>query len=74
MIIPVEQLNLATLDTIIEEYILREGTDYGLEECSFAEKQAQIKAQLRDGIIVLVYSELHQSVNILPASQFNANE
>ncbi|MDG1733714.1 MAG: YheU family protein [Thalassotalea sp.] len=74
MIIPIEQLDSDTLDNIIQEYILREGTDYGLQECSMEQKIAQIKAQLKTKKIVLVFSELHETINILPFEQFNANE
>lgn len=70
MIIPIDQLSSDVLDSIIKEYILREGTDYGANECSMAVKQEQVKAQLTVGNIVLVYSELHQTVNILPYDKF----
>lgn len=70
MIIPLEQLNEDTLNAIIKEYILREGTDYGAVDATEANKIAQIKSQLKLGSAVLVYSELHESVNILPKEQF----
>lgn len=70
MIIPLEQLNEDTLNAIIKEYILREGTDYGAVDATEANKIAQIKLQLKQGSAVLVYSELHESVNILPKEQF----
>jgi len=70
MIIPLEQLNEDTLYAIIEDYILREGTDYGAVDASKKDKIAQVKLQLKQGSAVLVYSELHESVNILPREQF----
>ena len=70
MIIPLEQLNEDTLIAIIKEYILREGTDYGAIDVTEADKISQIKSQLKQGSAVLVYSELHESVNILPKEQF----
>lgn len=70
MIIPLAQLNEDTLNAIIKEYILREGTDYGAVDVTEADKIAQIKLQLKQGSAVLVYSELHESVNILPKEQF----
>ena len=74
MIIPLEQLNSDTLTAIIEDYILREGTDYGAIDASKKDKISQVKRQLEQGSAVLVYSELHESVNILPAEQFNQQE
>jgi uncharacterized protein YheU (UPF0270 family) len=66
MIIPIDELPSATLDAIIEEFVLREGTDYGANECSLVEKIAQVKNQLLTGAVVLVFSELYETVNIVP--------
>ncbi len=71
MIIPLEQINEDTLIAIIEDFILREGTDYGEIDASKEEKIAQVKVQLQQGSAVIVYSELHESINILPREQFN---
>lgn len=71
MIIPLEQINEETLTAIIEDFILREGTEYGVIDASKADKIAQVKLQLKQGSAVIVYSELHESVNILPREQFD---
>ncbi|MGL5799848.1 MAG: YheU family protein [Plesiomonas sp.] len=73
MIIPWQQINPDTLNNLIEAFILREGTDYGAQECSLAEKTAQIQRQLESGIIVLVWSELHESLNIMLKRDFNGD-
>ena len=70
MIIPVNSLPAPTLNNIIESFILREGTDYGREDFSFEDKKEDVKKQLMMGTAVLVYSELHETVNIMPAEQF----
>jgi uncharacterized protein YheU (UPF0270 family) len=70
MIIPLEQLPAETLLAIIEDFILREGTEYGAEDISKQAKISQVMKQLEQGNAVLVYSELHESVNILPSEQF----
>ena len=74
MIIPLEQINDETLTAIIEDFILREGTDYGVIDATKEDKIAQVKLQLQQGSAVIVYSELHESVNILPKEQFNNEE
>lgn len=71
MIVPWQQLNPETLESILEEFIMREGTDYGEHEVSLAHKKEQLQEQLRRGDIVLVYSELHETVNLMPASEFS---
>lgn len=69
MIIPVTAISDVALDAIIESFVLREGTDYGVYEISFAEKIAQVKEQLTRGVLVLVFSDLHQTVNIMSKNQ-----
>ncbi len=71
MIIPITELSTDVLHSIVESFVLREGTDYGAVEISLAEKVEQVLQQLHDGEIVLVYSELYESVDIVDAQHFN---
>ncbi|MTD29168.1 YheU family protein [Erwinia sorbitola] len=71
MIIPWKDLDNETLDNLIESYVLREGTDYGEQERSLKQKVDDVRRQLHSGEVVLVWSELHESVNIMPRSQFH---
>jgi uncharacterized protein YheU (UPF0270 family) len=71
MQIPWQQIDTATLDNIIEAFVLREGTDYGVDEKSLAEKVEDVREQLRSGEAILVWSELHETVNIMPRADFN---
>ncbi|MDU2481039.1 MAG: YheU family protein [Klebsiella sp.] len=66
MIIPWQDLDPETLDNLIESFVLREGTDYGEHE-----RVADVKQQLKRGEAVLVWSELHETVNIMPRALFN---
>jgi len=72
MIIAIEDLSQQALYGVIEAFILREGTDYGEIEISLDEKIAQVHQQLVLGNLVLVFSDLHQTVNIMPKEQFAA--
>ncbi len=47
-----------------ECFVLREGTDYGAEEVALDVKVQQVLNRLKSGEAVLVYSELHESVDI----------
>lgn len=69
MQIPWQELNADTLQALIEEFVLREGTDYGEQEVPFATKVAQVQAQLERNEIVIVWSELHETVTIMPRDQ-----
>ncbi len=64
MIIPWQGIAPETLENLIREFILREGTDYGEIEISLDEKIEQVKALLVSGEAVIMYSELHESVDI----------
>lgn len=70
MIIPWKDLDTETLDNLIESFVLREGTDYGEQERSLTQKVDDVRRQLNSGEVVLVWSELHESVNIMPRGQF----
>jgi len=70
MIVPWQNINADTLNHLLEEFASRDGTDYGTQETSLADKVAQLKIQLQQKQIVVVYSELHESVNIVLAEQF----
>lgn len=72
MIIPHQELDPSTLNNLIEHYILREGTDYGEHEFSTEEKITHVKAQLVSGDALIVFSQLHESVNIVTKAQFQA--
>ena len=46
MIIPYKQISPDALQGLIEEFITREGTDYGEMEFSLAQKVSQVERQL----------------------------
>ena len=71
MIIPWKELDAETLDNLIESFVLREGTDYGEQERSLAQKVEDVRRQLITGEAVLVWSELHETVNIMPRGRIN---
>ncbi len=70
MIIPWQELEADTLENLIETFVLREGTDYGEQERSLVQKVADVRRQLERGDVVLVWSELHESINIMPKGEF----
>ena len=71
MIIPWQEIDAQTLDNLIESFVLREGTDYGEHERSLEQKVADVKRQLQRGEAVLLWSELHETLNIMPRGQFH---
>ena len=65
--IPVERLNPETLQGVVEEFITREGTDYGKREVPFDTKLRQVKNLLESGMAVLIYDTETQTCNIFLA-------
>lgn len=63
--IPIEQLSEETLKNVIDEFILREGTDYGALDATMERKRKDIMDQLKNGKARLVYDEESESVTFI---------
>lgn len=70
MIIPWQELPEQTLINIVESVILREGTDYGAQERSFEQKRDELLRKIRSNNAVIVWSELHESIDIKNKTEF----
>lgn len=62
--IPYERLSAEVLSKIIEEFVLREGTDYGDVEFSLEQKIDQVRRQLQHGKVVVVFDPESESVSL----------
>ncbi|AMX02803.1 YheU family protein [Microbulbifer thermotolerans] len=67
MIIPFQQLDPDTLQNLLEEYVTREGTDYGERELSLSDKVANLRRQLQSGEVVIWFEPGEESVNLVLA-------
>ena len=65
------QLSQEALDGVIEDFINREGTDYGLQEYTLEQKRQQVLNQLKAGVAVIVFDHDSQSVSILHKDQLS---
>ena len=65
MEIPHNQVPEQTLLAIIEEFISREGTDYGHRENTLDEKVEKDKSQLLNGEIKLMFDSETSSCNLV---------
>jgi hypothetical protein len=66
-IIPVGKLSTKALQGVIEEFISRNGTDYGAMEASLETNIRQVKSKLKDGSAVLVFDDETETTNIFLA-------
>lgn len=62
-----DDLSPEALRGLIEEFVTRDGTDYGAVERGVEEKIAQVLAQLRSGEARLVFDLETETANIAPA-------
>lgn len=60
-----DQLEPGTLRAVIESFVLREGTDYGLHETSLEVKVAQVLRQVHRGDAHVTFDPGTASVNIV---------
>ncbi|MDX2465318.1 MAG: YheU family protein [Porticoccus sp.] len=68
--IPLGRLPPELLAAIIEEYICREGTDYGANEVSLETKIQQLKKQISRGDIVITFDQETETCNLLTKEMF----
>lgn len=65
MIIPYDQLNPDTLQSLVEEFVSRDGTDYGDKEVPLDVKVQQVVSKLKSGEAVILFSESKGLCNIV---------
>jgi uncharacterized protein len=66
--IPVNRLSPEALQGVIEEFISRDGTDYGEIEVSRETKFKQVKYKLETGSAVLIFDDETETTNIFLAN------
>lgn len=72
VMVPHGSLSAEALRGVIEEFITREGTDYGVKEHSLAEKHDQVARQLAAGEVVIVFDVETESVTLVRREQLRA--
>jgi hypothetical protein len=63
--IPYHQLSSEALHGVIEEFVTRDGTDYGEVEVPLSTKIAQVMAQIKSGKAVIVFDQETESCTVL---------
>jgi hypothetical protein len=67
IVVPAAQLSPEALDGLIEEFVTREGTDYGHAEPSLADKRRAVMRQIDAGEVVIAFDPTTESTNLVPA-------
>jgi len=66
--IPHTQLSNHALNAVVEEFVTRDGTDYGEHETPLETKVAQVLNQLTSGKAVIVFDPETETCNILKST------
>ena len=67
-IIPVNKLSSHALKGVIEEFISRNGTDYGELEAPMETNFRQVKNKLESGSAILIFDDETETTNIFLAN------
>ena len=65
-IIPWRELSSEALNRLIEEFVSREGTEYGEQEVSLASKVREVISQLESGTVAVVFESETGTASVVP--------
>jgi len=71
--ISTDQISPEALRGLIEEFVTRDGTDYGAVERNVEEKIVQVSAQLASGEARLVFDPTTETTNIVMARDLSSS-
>ncbi len=69
LVIPFHQLSSEALEGIIDDFVCREGTEYGWQDYSLEQKREQVLKQLQSGQASLLFDPIQQSCHIVLTDQ-----
>lgn len=72
VIVPHTSLSTDALDGLVEEFITREGTDYGLEEHSLDSKRRSVLRQIERGEVLIVFDLEAESTTLVHRDELPA--
>ncbi len=68
-----ELLSEDILKAVIEDFILREGTDYGSVDYSLDDKVRQVKKQIQKGDVKIVFDQSTETISLMNKSVFKTS-
>lgn len=72
MIVPWQDLSAEALQGLVEEYVSRDGTDYGEREVPLHERVEDVKRLLAAGHAVIWYDEATETVSIFSREEMRS--
>ena len=74
MIIPYSELSEDALHALIEDFVTRDGTDYGEDEMSMQDKAAHLLALLKAGELLISYNEESHSCGLVTKDEVSSEK
>ena len=72
IVIPRERLSDEALRGLVDDFVLREGTDYGHEEPTLEAKRRDVMRQIEAGEVVVVFDPARESATLIRAEALSA--
>ncbi len=63
--VPYQTLSSQVVKRIVEDYVLEEGTDYGVYQYDLSEKVAQVMRQLENGYAKIFYDSKKETAYVV---------
>jgi uncharacterized protein YheU (UPF0270 family) len=73
VLVPVDALSPEALEALIQDFVTREGTDYGLRVYSLEEKVQGVRRQIERGDVVIAFDLERESATLVLRSELPAN-
>jgi len=67
--IPFESLSREALDGVIDDYVNREGTDYGHRDFDLVQKRDAVRRELASGRALITYDPATQTTTIVATTR-----
>jgi uncharacterized protein len=72
LVVPWDQLSPDALRGVLEEFVTREGTEYGDDDVPLETKIAAVQRQLESGEVLVVFDAATQSANLVTRRQLSS--
>jgi uncharacterized protein YheU (UPF0270 family) len=74
MIIPPGSLSAEALQGVLEEFISRDGTDYGEQELSLEAKVNRLRPQVLRGEVLIVFDEVSEGITLMTREEWRGRQ
>ena len=69
--VPPQSLQPEVLQALLEEYASRDGTDYGEQELPLSRKVSNLRRQIEEGVLRILFEVESEHWDLVPAEQAN---